>query len=885
MSGLERLARRAAARPLGALLVVLALALAGGALALGLKPSVGTDALVGRGSDSGRATNAYRRAFGEDAIVVLVREPLTDLVDTEDLGRLIRLEGCLAGKVPAGARPYGRRGGPCWKLAALKAVKVVYGPGTFLLEAANEINAQVGARLRAGRHAAEQVYQRVIERARAQRLPAAEQRRLATAAAGQEQKRVFAQLAQLAVRSGLQGRPSIDNPGFVNQIVFDPARGYNQPKTRFAYLFPNRDAAVVQVRLRAGLSDAERSEAIRLVREAVNLPDRDPKTHKPLFHLAHGGSYTVTGVPVVVGDVAGRVAAAVLGLLLGALAIMALTLALVFRARLRLLPLGVALAAAGITFGVMRLAGAELTMASVAVIPVLIGLAVDYAVQFQSRVEEQEGDVARGAARGARPILTAGLATVTGFLVLLLSPVPMVRGFGLLLVLGVLVALVVAFGGGAAALALARRPPRSAGRPVRARRALRSAQLGACELLSGFPGARASARRVRGVGRGVLAAAVHRPQRVLLIGLAVAALGWIADTQARVESDVTRLVPQNLSALRDLHTLQDETGIAGEVDVLVEAGDVTRPAVVAWMARFEKRVLARSGYRESRGCGRADLCPALSLPDLLGRAATSPRSGQVRRLLRAVPPYFSEAVINARRNRANLAFGIRLMPLGRQHDVMQAMRRELDPPPGVSAYLAGLPVLAAEANAKLSSPWRRLATLLLGLLAVGLALWGATRRLSRALVPLVPIALATGWAALVLLPVSLNPMSATLGALVIAIATEFSVLLAERYRSERAAGHAMEAALRRTYASTGAAVLVSGLTAVAGFGVLVGSDIAMLRGFGIVTVVDLVVALAGVLVVLPAVLVLDERGELAGLPVRALRAVRPPARTRRGATA
>ena len=45
--------------------------------------------------------------------------------------------------------------------------------------------------------------------------------------------------------------------------------------------------------------------------------------------------------------------------------------------------------------------------------------------------------------------------------------------------------------------------------------------------------------------------------------------------------------------------------------------------------------------------------------------------------------------------------------------------------------------------------------------------------------PLVPIALATGWSALVLwlVGVPLNPMSAALSALVIAISTEFSVLL------------------------------------------------------------------------------------------------------------
>ena len=170
-------------------------------------------------------------------------------------------------------------------------------------------------------------------------------------------------------------------------------------------------------------------------------------------------------------------------------------------------------------------------------------------------------------------------------------------------------------------------------------------------------------------------------------------------------------------------------------------------------------------------------------------------------------------------------------------------------------------MLGAEANSSLSSPLRRLGTLLAGLLAVGLALLLVYRRWERAWVPLVPIALASGWSALVLfvLRVPLNPMSATLGALVIAISTEFSVLLTARYREERAAGLEPRDALRRTYASTGAAVVASGATAIAGFAVLALSDVQMLSDFGRVTVVDLSVSLLGVLAVLPAVLMLAER--------------------------
>ena len=194
------------------------------------------------------------------------------------------------------------------------------------------------------------------------------------------------------------------------------------------------------------------------------------------------------------------------------------------------------------------------------------------------------------------------------------------------------------------------------------------------------------------------------------------------------------------------------------------------------------------------------------------------------------------------------------------------MRKRLDPPAGVTATVAGLPVLAADANHALSDPLRRVLTALAGLLAVALALFAVYRSWARAWVPLVPIALATGWSALVLwlLGVPLNPMSAALSALVIAISTEFSVLLSARYREEREAGLEPGDALAATYASTGAAVLASGVTAIAGFAVLIASDIAMLRDFGLVTVIDLAVSLLGVLAVLPAVLVAAERRESRG---------------------
>ncbi|HEY4278395.1 MAG TPA: MMPL family transporter [Conexibacter sp.] len=861
---LERVARAAARRPVVTLLLVALLALGGGLLALGLHADTSADSFASRSSETGKATADYHRDFGDDAILVLVREHVSDLVLTDDLGRMLQLEGCLGGNIPSGATPYGGANSACGQLAQLKPVQVVYGPGTFLNEASNALQDEMLAQIDAARTASEQARRAAVARAKQQHWTAAQQRRAGDAAAKGAADSALINLQQLMKTSGLNGAPQLDNRAFVSQVVFDPAIGADVPKARFAYLFPSPDSALVQVRLRPDLSSQERERTISLVRAAVRMP---------MFRLSHGGTYTVSGVPVVVDDLAGTVTHQLTLLLGAAVAAMALVLLLIFRARPRLLPLVIALAASGITFGAMRLASVQLTMASIAVLPVLIGLAVDYAIQFQSRVQEARAEglegsdaVARAARVGAPTIATAALATAVGFLVLLLSPVPMVRGFGLLLVAGIAVAFAVTLTGGAAALALGRRraPRRKPRRRVP--NPLDASLAGADEIVSGFGG---------GATRRLLSLSQRRPGRILALAAVLAIAGWAVETQTDVVSDVTKLVPADMPALADLTAVQDATRSSGEIDVVVRGSNVATPAVLAWMGDYQARVLRRLGYSAAQGCASASVCPALSLPDLFdGSPANSQRA--IDAVLDTVPPYFASAVLRPDRQAATLAFGIRLMPLDEQQRVIDAMRAELDPPNGVDAQLAGLPVVTAQANAQLSSASRRLLTVVLGLLAVGAVLLAVFRSASRALVPLVPIAFATGWSALVLFAsqVPLNPLSATLGALVVAISTEFSVLLSERFRQERAAGREVADALTRAYRSTGRAVIASGVTAIAGFGVLAFSDIRMLRDFGIVTVVDLAVSLLGVLIVLPSVLVLAERGAFARLAPRLPRARR-----------
>jgi hydrophobe/amphiphile efflux-3 (HAE3) family protein len=883
---LERLVRAAAARPAVTLGIVLALALGAGALALRLAPNTSTDTFVNRSSATYQASLDDERHFGGDPVVILIREPLTDLVETKDLAIVSELEACLAGQVlvpsqqlqaftpaPAGTeKPYGGANSPCGKLAKAQPAQVVYGPGTFLNRAVAAVNQEVLSLENGAAQAVATARRNAYNLALGEHMSKKQALSEENAAGQLAQQQQYEQLIQLYLNSGILGQPKIDDPQFIPQIVFDQTRGVNQPKARFAYLFPTKNSALIQVRLKASLSASQQAQAISWIRQAVRMPR---------FRSGYGATYTVSGVPVVTDDLATTITGSIAGLLVAALVVMGVVLLLVFRSRLRLLPLLIALAAVGITFGAVSLLGGSLTMASIAVLPILIGLAVDYAVQFQARAQEGSGDVPSATIAAAPTIATAALATAAGFLALLLSPVPMVRGFAELLIVGIAIALACALSAGTAAMVMRRRA-RSSPAPVgrTSRRAPSLGIVGASARGAGEILSEAGGRIAAPLGAGArwaLAAAARRPGRVLAIGLVLAAAGWVADTQTSVQSDVTKLVPSSMPALQNLRTLEHVTGVSGEIDVVVHSRNVATPSTIGWMLRYEDALLAHYGYVEAKGCAKATLCPALSLPDLFcagGQVASnsckSLTSGAISNLLRAVPSYFSQAVITRDHREATLAFGIRLMPLSRQQKVIDYMRSRLRPPPGVSAELAGLPVLAAQADASLSSSPRRLIMLLVGLAAVALVLLAILRSPQRALVPLVPIALATGWSALILFAtrIPLNPMSATLGALVIAISTEFSVLLSERFRSERRAGLPPDEALARTYRFTGSAVLTSGITAIAGFGVLSLSSITMLRDFGLVTLIDLTVSLLGVLLVLPSVLALSERRDDARVGVR-----------------
>ena len=99
----------------------------------------------------------------------------------------------------------------------------------------------------------------------------------------------------------------------------------------------------------------------------------------------------VSGKPILDRSIKSSMTESMQYMMISAVAIMILILLLIYKVRMRLLPIVMILFAVVATVGMMGWLSIGLTMVSMAVFPVLIGLGIDYFIQFQTRYEEERG--------------------------------------------------------------------------------------------------------------------------------------------------------------------------------------------------------------------------------------------------------------------------------------------------------------------------------------------------------------------------------------------------------------------------------------------------------------------------------------------------------------
>lgn len=647
---------------------------------------------------------------------------------------------------------------------------------------------------------------------------AAQQAAAASAAVADVDAAFQAAFGADAKRLTAAGEQTLDNPKFVEFVMFG-ANGELRPD--LAGIFPDQRHALMVVRVRGNLSIDEGARAGADVRERLNA------------YTFTGVTALASGPPLLIKEINDKMRSALLMMAVFAVAIMTAVLFLVFRARWRLLSLPSVLIGSVAAFGLMGFVGIPLTMVTISGLPILIGLGVDFAIQVHSRIEEEtsasgsaEAGLTRAFSRLGPALSLAALAAGIGFIVLRLSQVPMIRDFGSMLAVGAVIVFVMSIALISAVVFLRERTRIGDAAP---------------------PRARFEVERIVG---GITGRAVGRLAPIALVALIVAAGGLYLSGRIPTQTDPQKFVPSDSSVLKDLNKVSQVAGTTSELNLFVEmdAGrKVTDQDVLDWMLAFEERERAE----------HPQLLQSNSLASFTKSVTgAAPTTASAERALSSAPAALSAQVVNGDRTLASMTFAIDdTATLADRSNITQAMERDANPPPGVAVNPAGIAVIGTEAVDAISGNRELMSLAALG--AILLVLLVVFRNPVKAIAPLLPVVLALGASAMLIYfsGMEYSPLTSISGPLIIAMGTEFNILLMSRYFEERGYGVTAREAMSRASLRIGRAIAASGLTVMGGFAVLALSDFPLLDNFGRVTALNIGLSLLSTLVLLPPLLV------------------------------
>ncbi len=636
-----------------------------------------------------------------------------------------------------------------------------------------------------------------------------------------------------------------DNGGFTvaeDGTVVPPPDAERRIRASLASTFPNVEGGIVNGTAVGGV----------VLEGNADLDTQTAGTKQVIDILKdaqfEGFDLTVTGAPVYLADLNDYLQGGMLSLGAAALVLMAIVLLVMFRVRWRLLPLLAVVIGVLWSFSILGMLGISLSLVTISGLPILIGMGMDFAVQIHNRVEEEvvldkeAHPIAETVANLAPPLFAAAFTAVAAFFALRISKVPMIRDFGVLLAIGIVVLVIVGIIVPASALGIREYKKRTEERPESFVEKI-VVKLGSLPTSWGLP--------------------------LLIVSALLFFGGVLVEDRAKIESDPIKWVDQSSQVVKDIEQLEEDTGFSSTLGILVAANNIYDQNVIDLVWDFtldaEERgaVVSTSSLVNTMGKiimidgatpippTSADVAASVEkMPEdiqkALLRAPDDPTGTQLN--LRLAPASLEERAVLVRELEADLQTRIDALDLPADSVLLVDLPEGQDP---VRATPAGLATVGIGLLENLSANRANLTYLALSLAALFLVL--RCRSLTRGVLALVPVLLAVGVSSLIvgLLEVRLSPLTTVSGPLVIATCAEFSVLILGRYLEERQRGLDPEVAAEHAARRTGRAFFTSAVAIICGFAVLIGSALPLLRDFGILVTLNVAIAVLAALVVIP----------------------------------
>lgn len=619
----------------------------------------------------------------------------------------------------------------------------------------------------------------------------------------------------------------------IQAIIFDPQTG--QINSTFSNVLPDENHAIIAITIDGCLTQEEQKSIVDAVENTVDGAG-----------LVQVES-VVTGMPVIYTKIIGLLTTNLIYMFIVAIAAMLIILVLVFSVRgffaWRWLPLCVVLIAIIYTFGVMGYISIPITFVSMAVFPIIIGLGVDYAIQFHNRYDEEgtrgktTGDAIVNSLTHIGPAIgIAIIAACLGFAALFFSPVPMIKDFGYMLIIGVVACYLVSIF--ILLTSLYWRDYRKAST--------------ASSIKENKKSGKEQTGKIEDWLKKLAPWVIKNPAIILPIALVLTIVGFVADSQINTVTEWSEYLSPDLPIIQDYQSLESVAGGVSSLNLFIKADDVTEPSVVNWLVNLKQSL----GTEQAAKVGSIISITDLILQITGGQIPQD--SQQIKQTLEFIPVPIKSNLISNDYTAINIIVNTKEAGINNVKDLQNILSTYLDnPPANVNVTVTGNSLIQVALLDALSTD--RVKMTLIGIAFVFVGLFLLFRfSILKALLAIIPIGLIIGWSSdfMYLVGIDYTPLTATLGALIMGIGVEFTILLMMRYYEERNKGESPVLAMTTAITKIGRAIIASGLTVIGGFGaLLIARDFLILHDFGIVTMVNVFFALVGTLFVLPTFIV------------------------------
>jgi hypothetical protein len=513
------------------------------------------------------------------------------------------------------------------------------------------------------------------------------------------------------------------------------------------------------------------------------------------------------------------------------------------------IPLLVVALAALWAVGAMAWLGLEFSMIHVALIPLILGLGIDYSIHMLNRYYEERGrgaSLRRAVSRATRTtgvaVALAAATTMIGFGSFMVSGLPLMATFGVFAAMGILFTFLFATTLLPAVLVLRDRK----GGKIKALVARRG-------------------KRVDRVLSAVAIGAERHGKPIATLAILVAVLAVFSAYGISTAMSFKTFLPEDVPAVITSNEVADEFGEQWTILVLAR-GEVKTPDGLQAILDFENTVLrdgdnlitgssslARSVTKiAERIYGPLPLIH-LSQPQIDGIIENSLDPNQRGRFLsdNLAAIYFH---VDAETDQ-DLVEATELI---KEH-IRENMRNSIDLSIDNEPAVGGEAVIISEIIGTISGSMLR--TTLFALLLCLVVLAVVFRSPVLGAMALLPVTLTIGWE-LGMLRVfgwSMDVLTMGISALILGIGIDYAIHIVHRFREEHGRGLELEQAIRTTVMQVGTALLGATVTTIGVFGVLALSGMPAMARFGALTALVIFFAFVSALVVLPSVLVVTRR--------------------------